>query len=134
MLPIWRKALPFTKICSASRLLRNGIAQKQAFIGADGIVLGLMEMPSYDYRTYTMAHLAFPCGKSEFPNVVTKVQGHGLEIVSGPQKSNVVVKQSCFVTPSGNILEVCYPSIAEWKASSNLTLHSSGTVAIAPAP
>jgi predicted enzyme related to lactoylglutathione lyase len=75
-----------------------------------------MEIPKYDYRTYTMAHLAFPCGKSDFPKVVTKVQGYGLEIVSGPKEQGGG-ETILFRDSSGNILEVCYPSIAEWKAS-----------------
>jgi len=88
---------------------------KQAFIGAEGIVLGLMEMPNYGYRAYTMAHLAFPCDKSEFPNLVAKVQSYGLEIVSGPKEQRGG-ETILFRDPSGNILEICYPSIAEWKA------------------
>lgn len=88
---------------------------KQAFVGADSTVLGLIEMPDYDYHTYTMAHLAFSCSKIDFPNVVEKVQGLGLEVVSGPKEQRGG-ETILFRDPSGNILEVCYPSIAEWKA------------------
>jgi catechol 2,3-dioxygenase-like lactoylglutathione lyase family enzyme len=89
---------------------------KQAFIGADGEVLGLMEASDYDYSTYTMAHIAFSCGKSYFPVVVAKVKSLELEIVSGP-KSQRGGETILFRDPSGNILEVCYPAINEWKAS-----------------
>ena len=89
---------------------------KQAFISTGDTVLGLMEVPNYDYHTYTMAHLAFACDKSEFPEVVKQIKVMGLEIVSGPkpQRSGETI---LFRDPSGNILEVCYPSINEWKAS-----------------
>jgi catechol 2,3-dioxygenase-like lactoylglutathione lyase family enzyme len=88
---------------------------KQAFIGAVDCVLGLMEVPSYDYHIYTMAHLAFPCDKADFSEIVRKVQHCGLEIVSGPKEQRGG-ETILFRDPSGNILEVCYPSIAEWQA------------------
>lgn len=88
---------------------------KQAFVGADGTVLGLIEMPDYDYHTYTMAHLAFSCSKTDFPSMVEKVQGLDLEVVSGPKEQRGG-ETILFRDPSGNILEVCYPSIAEWKS------------------
>jgi catechol 2,3-dioxygenase-like lactoylglutathione lyase family enzyme len=89
---------------------------KQAFIGADSAVLGLMEVPNYDYGIYTMAHIAFPCSKDDFTVVAVKVKQLELEIVSGPkpQRGGETI---LFRDPSGNILEVCYPSINEWKAS-----------------
>ena len=89
---------------------------KQAFIGADSAVLGLMEVANYDYSIYTMAHIAFPCSKNDFADVVAKVKNLGLDIVSGP-KSQRGGETILFRDPSGNILEVCYPSINEWKAS-----------------
>lgn len=88
---------------------------KQAFVGADNVVLGLMEMPNYDYRAYTMAHLAFPCNSADFPGIIEKIGSMGLEIVSGPKEQRGG-ETILFRDPSGNILEVCYPSIAEWKA------------------
>ena len=91
---------------------------KQAFVGTGSTVLGLMEMPNYDFRIYTMAHLAFPCGKNDFPSVVAKIQNLGLEIVAGPKEQRGG-ETILFRDPSGNILEVCYPAIAEWKASQN---------------
>ena len=88
---------------------------RQAFVGSGDTVLGLIEMPDYDYRAYTMAHLAFSCEEADFPMVVDKVNGLGLEVVSGPkeQRGGETV---LFRDPSGNILEICYPSIAEWNA------------------
>ncbi|MDD5273883.1 MAG: VOC family protein [Methylovulum sp.] len=88
---------------------------KQAFIGAGDTVLGLMEMPDFDYRAYTMAHLAFTCEPSDFADVVGKVQRLGLDVVAGP-KAQRGGETVLFRDPSGNILEVCYPSIGEWKA------------------
>lgn len=89
---------------------------KQAFVGAGGTVLGLMELPGYDYRAHTMAHLAFSCDRTEFPAVVAKVRALGLEIVAGPKEQRGG-ETILFRDPSGNILEVCYPSIAAWQAS-----------------
>lgn len=89
---------------------------KQAFVGTGDTVLGLIEIPAYDYRAHTMAHIAFPCAAEDFPGVVDKIQGMGLEIVSGPkpQRGGETI---LFRDPSGNILEVCHPSITEWTAS-----------------
>ncbi|MGZ5008359.1 MAG: VOC family protein [Methylobacter sp.] len=109
------KSIAFYQELFGFSVIEKWDSPKQAFIGADGVVLGLMEMPNYDYRTYTMAHLAFPCDKSEFSNVVIKIQGLGLEIVSGPKEQRGG-ETILFRDPSGNILEVCYPPIAEWKA------------------
>lgn len=97
-------------------LIEKWDTPKQAFVGAESVVLGLMEMPDYDFRAYTMAHLAFPCGKSDFPTVMEKVKALGVEIVSGPKEQRGG-ETILFRDPSGNILEVCYPSISEWKAS-----------------
>lgn len=89
---------------------------KQAFVGADGIALGLMEASGYDYRAYTMAHIAFPCDEASFPAIVSAIREMGLEVVSGPkpQRDGETI---LFRDPSGNILEVCYPSLGEWKAA-----------------
>lgn len=88
---------------------------KQAFVGRAGLTLGLMESPGYDFRAYTMAHIAFPVVGEAFPVVVERVRRFGLEVVAGPkpQRGGETI---LFRDPSGNILEVCYPSIAEWKA------------------
>ncbi len=90
----------------------------QAFVGEDGSVLGLMEAPDYDYRAYTKAHLAFSCDRQEFPRIVVAIHGLGLEVLNGPkpQRGGETI---LFRDPSGNILEVCYPSIGDWLASRN---------------
>jgi catechol-2,3-dioxygenase len=91
---------------------------KQAFIGAGDTVLGLIEQPDYDYRAYTMAHLAFSCTPSDFPKLVKKVQVMSLDIVSGP-KPQRDGETLLFRDPSGNILEVCYPAMSVWQALQN---------------
>lgn len=89
---------------------------KQAFIGIEGLVLGLMENPSYDFKTYTLAHLAVACSEAEFPEVVAYLQQHRIEIVSGPkpQRGGEMI---LFRDPSGNLLEICYPSLTQWQMS-----------------
>lgn len=89
---------------------------KQAFVGNGQVVLGLMEMPEYDFRAYTMAHLAFSCDTQAFTRFLEKVKALSLEIVSGPKKQRGG-ETILFRDPSGNILEVCYPSMGEWVAS-----------------
>jgi catechol 2,3-dioxygenase-like lactoylglutathione lyase family enzyme len=110
------KSIAFYQEMFGFALIEKWAEPKQAFIGADGAVLGLMEVPDYDFCAYTMAHIAFPCGKSDFPVVVAKVKSLELEIISGP-KSQRGGETILFRDPSGNILEVCYPSIDEWKAA-----------------
>ena len=87
----------------------------QAFVGRDGTVLGLIQNPGFDFAAYTMAHLAFPCEREKFPDVLTLVRELDLEVVSGPkpQRGGETI---LFRDPSGNILEVCYPSVEEWLA------------------
>ena len=110
------ESIAFYKDLFGFSIIERWDTPKQAFVGTDTTVLGLMEMPNYDFRIYTMAHLAFPCGKNDFPSVVAKVQNLGLEIVAGPKEQRGG-ETILFRDPSGNILEVCYPPIAEWKAS-----------------
>ena len=89
---------------------------KQAFMGTGGtrVVLGLMEMPSYDFFAHTMSHIAFACDEEDFPRVVDKVHEWGLQIVAGP-KTQRGGQTLLFRDPSGNILEICYPSIESWQ-------------------
>lgn len=89
---------------------------KQAFIGTDNTVLGLMEVSDYDYYAYTMAHIAFPCDSADFLGIVAKIRHLNIEIVAGP-KAQRGGETILFRDPSGNILEVCYPSIMEWQTS-----------------
>lgn len=110
------KSIAFYQEMFGFALIEKWAVPKQAFIGADDAVLGLMEVSDYDYSVYTMAHIAFPCAKNDFAVVVARVKSLELEIVSGPklQRGGETI---LFRDPSGNILEVCYPSINEWKAS-----------------
>lgn len=89
---------------------------KQAFVGAGQTVLGLMEVPDFDFLIHTMAHIAFTCDPSDFPAVVEKIHRLGLQVVSGPKEQRGG-ETILFRDPSGNILEVCYPSIAAWQAA-----------------
>jgi lactoylglutathione lyase len=109
------KSIAFYQEMFGFSVIEKWDSPKQAFIGVEDTVLGLMEVSNYDYRTYTMAHLAFSCDKADFPRVVAKVHAFGLEIVSD-RKEQRGGETILFRDPSGNILEVCYPSIAEWKA------------------
>ncbi len=89
---------------------------RQAFVGKDDVVLGLLESPGYDFTAQTMAHIAFSCDKQEFPRIVDRIRQQGLEIVSGPkeQRGGETV---LFRDPSGNILEICHPALTLWKQS-----------------
>jgi catechol 2,3-dioxygenase-like lactoylglutathione lyase family enzyme len=89
---------------------------RQAFVGIGEVVLGLMEVSGYDFRAYTMAHIAFPCAPDAFPNIVAQVMDMGLEIVSGPKQQRGG-ETILFRDPSGNILEVCYPALRERRRS-----------------
>ncbi len=89
---------------------------RQAFVGVGSAALGLIEIPTYDFGQYTQAHLAFPCEAKAFAEVVSGVRELGLDIVSGPkpQRGGEMI---LFRDPSGNLLEVCYPSMAKWRAA-----------------
>ncbi|MFM8330489.1 MAG: VOC family protein [Candidatus Methylumidiphilus sp.] len=109
-------SIAFYRDLFAFQVIAQWDSPRQAFIGNDATTIGLIELPGYDFRAYTMAHLAFPCSQSEFPDVVAKVQRLELDVVSGPKEQRGG-QTILFRDPSGNILEVCYPSIAEWKAA-----------------
>lgn len=83
---------------------------RQAFIGKPGITLGLIENTTFDFKTYTQAHLAFSVSKLEFDQWLGKVQEANLPIVSGP-KPQRNGETFLFQDPSGNILEICYPEL-----------------------
>jgi len=108
------KSIAFYQAMFGFQVIAQWDSPKQAFIGAEGIVLGLIESPGYDYRTPTMAHLAFACTPSDFPHIVEKIQMFGLEKVAGPKEQRGG-ETILFRDPSGNILEICYPSISEWR-------------------
>ena len=86
----------------------------QAFIGNGSFTLGLMEIAEYDFQRYTLAHLAFPVTQAAFPGWVEKIHNSGLAIVAGPkpQRGGETI---LFRDPSGNILEICYPSLQMWR-------------------
>jgi lactoylglutathione lyase len=96
-------------------LLHRWDEPSQAFVGKDGTVLGLIQNPGFDFGAYTMAHVAFACDREKFADVVALVRALGLQIISGPgpQRGGETI---LFRDPSGNILEVCYPSVEEWLA------------------
>lgn len=100
-------------------LIERWDSPRQAFVGTGEVVLGLLEATEYDFRRQTMAHIAFPCSKDEFAHVVKKVRASGLEVVSGP-KAQRGGETVLFRDPSGNILEVCYPSLSEWRERGQL--------------
>lgn len=83
---------------------------RQAFVGKETVLIGLMEKKDYDFTQQTMAHIAFPCRKEEFDGIVTKVRQLAAPFVSGPkpQRDGETI---LFRDPSGNIFEVCYPSL-----------------------
>ncbi len=112
------ESIAFYRDMFGFRLLERWDNPRQAFVGADDSVLGLMEAPDYDYRAYTKAHLAFSCNGHEFPQIVAKVHRLCLEVLSGP-KPQRAGETILFRDPSGNILEICYPSIGNWLASRN---------------
>ena len=107
------KSIRFYQYMFGFTLIEQWDNPKQAFISTGDAVLGLMEMKSYDFSAYTMAHLAFPCDKASFSDVVTKVRFFNLEVVSEPKEQRGG-ETILFRDPSGNILEVCYPSMSEW--------------------
>ncbi len=110
------KSIAFYQDMFGFSVIEKWDAPRQAFIGAESTVLGLIEIANYDYRAYTMAHVAFSCDQADFLKLVAKVQALGLEVVTGPKEQRGG-ETILFRDPSGNILEVCYPSIVEWKAS-----------------
>ena len=83
---------------------------KQAFIGKGSIVLGLIESQDYDFSQYTKAHIAFPCKPDSFDSIVALLKKHNIKVVAGPMPQRGG-KTILFCDPSGNILEVCYPSM-----------------------
>lgn len=106
------ESISFYETFLGFKLVEKWDNPRQAFIGKGEVALGLIEKPDYDFSVYTMAHIAFPCAKEKFSEVVERVRQFGLEVVSGPkpQRGGETI---LFKDPSGNILEICYPSIKE---------------------
>jgi catechol 2,3-dioxygenase-like lactoylglutathione lyase family enzyme len=103
-------SIAFLKAMFAFEVIQKWDSPRQAFVGKGTVVLGVMEKKDYDFTPQTMAHIAFPCHKEEFPAVVALVRQMGAPIVSGPkpQRDGETI---LFRDPSGNIFEVCYPSM-----------------------
>ena len=110
------QSLAFYQEMFGFELIVQWDSPKQAFIRLGKIVLGLMEKSDYDYNHYTMAHIAFSCQQDDFAAIVGKVNQLQLAIVSGPkpQRGGETI---LFRDISGNILEICYPSIQEWQTT-----------------
>jgi catechol 2,3-dioxygenase-like lactoylglutathione lyase family enzyme len=106
------EAITFCADLFGFAVLQRWDQPRQAFVGRGAVVLGLMEWKDYDYRRLTMAHIAFPCAKEEFPAIVTKLKQLGAEIVSGPrpQRDGETI---IFRDPSGNIFEICHPALVK---------------------
>jgi catechol 2,3-dioxygenase-like lactoylglutathione lyase family enzyme len=103
-------SIAFLKAMFDFDVIQKWDSPRQAFVGKGSVVLGVMEKKDYDFTPQTMAHIAFPCRKEEFPSIVAQVRRMGAPIVSGPkpQRDGETI---LFRDPSGNIFEVCYPSL-----------------------
>ena len=103
-------SIAFLKAMFDFDVIQNWDSPRQAFVGKGSVVLGVLEKKDYDFTPQTMAHIAFPCRKEKFSSVVAQVQRMGAPIVSGPkpQRDGETI---LFRDPSGNIFEVCYPSL-----------------------
>ena len=103
-------SIAFLKAMFDFDVIQKWDSPRQAFVGKGSVVLGVLEKKDYDFTLHTMAHIAFPCRKEEFSSVVAQVRRMGAPIVSGPkpQRDGETI---LFRDPSGNIFEVCYPSL-----------------------
>lgn len=104
------ETIAFLKAMFGFDIIQRWDAPKQAFVGKGAVVLGVMEKKDFDFTQHTMAHIAFPCSKCDFADVVAKVMELAAPIVSGPkvQRDGETI---LFRDPSGNIFEVCYPAL-----------------------
>jgi catechol 2,3-dioxygenase-like lactoylglutathione lyase family enzyme len=103
-------SISFLKEMFGFEVIQRWDSPKQAFIGKDSVVLGVMEVKDYNFKKHTMAHIAFPCSKEDFGSVVERVKRLKVPIVSGP-KAQRDGETILFRDPSGNIFEVCYPPL-----------------------
>jgi len=105
-------SIAFLKAMFSFDVIQRWDSPKQAFVGKGTVVLGVMEVSDYDFTQHTMAHIAFPCSKADFVAIVAQVKELGAPIVSGPkpQRDGETI---LFSDPSGNIFEVCYPSLTK---------------------
>lgn len=103
-------SIAFLKEMFGFEVIQRWDSPRQAFVGKDGVVLGVMEGKDYDFTKQTMAHIAFPCRKEDFASVAERVRRLKAPIVSGP-KAQRDGETILFRDPSGNIFEVCYPPL-----------------------
>lgn len=107
--------IKFLEAMFGFEVIQKWDSPRQAFVGKGSVILGVMEKTDYDFSQHTMAHIAFPCRKEDFYIIVGRVQKMGATIVAGPkpQRDGETI---LFRDPSGNIFEVCYPSLTQpWK-------------------
>jgi len=103
-------SITFLKDMFGFEIIQRWDSPRQAFVGKDSVVLGVMEVKDYNFTKQTMAHIAFPCRKEDFGFVVERVKQLKAPIVSGP-KAQRDGETILFRDPSGNIFEVCYPPL-----------------------
>jgi catechol 2,3-dioxygenase-like lactoylglutathione lyase family enzyme len=103
-------SISFLKEMFGFEVIQRWDSPRQAFVGKDRVVLGVMEVKDYDFSKQTMAHIAFPCRKEDFGSVVDRLKRLKAPIVSGP-KAQRDGETILFRDPSGNIFEVCYPPL-----------------------
>ena len=103
-------SIAFLKEMFRFEVIQRWDSPRQAFVGKDGVVLGVIEVKDYDFSKQTMAHIAIPCRKEDFASFVERVKRLKAPIVSGP-KAQRDGETILFRDPSGNIFEVCYPPL-----------------------
>ena len=91
-------SIAFLKEMFGFEVIQRWDSPRQAFVGNDDVVLGLMEVKDYDFK------------KQDFASVVERVKRLKVPIVSGP-KAQRDGETILFRDPSGNIFEVCYPPL-----------------------
>lgn len=104
------EGLEFYHALFGFEVLQRSEEQRQAFVGRGEVVLSLVENKRFDYSRHTVGHIAFPCSQFDFPGIVERIQLAGAPIVRGPEPQREG-ETIWFRDPSGNIIEVCYPSI-----------------------
>ena len=110
-------SIKFLEAMFGFEVIQKWDSPRQAFVGKGAVVLGVMEKTGYDFSQNTMAHIAFPCRKEDFRAIVGRVQKMGATIVADPkpQRDGETI---LFCDPSGNIFEVCYPSLMQQRENS----------------
>lgn len=107
------ESIKFYRDLFGFRVIYRWDSPRQALVSDDQIVLGLMEHKDYDFERFTLAHVALCCKKEHFAEFVREVQAREAEVVSGPHPQRGG-ESILFRDPSGNLVEICYPSVSEW--------------------